>query len=164
MSIAFHLDKALYLSRAGRPGPVWIDIPLDVQAAQVEVDASRFSPERQTSSADAESLRASVSDTLALLKQAERPVILLGNGVRLANAVEEFRCVVEKLRIPVLTSWKAIDLATSVPLIAAARVRWDNAAQISRSRTATFCSRLERGWISARRANNQAALARGAKK
>ncbi|MBU4501731.1 MAG: thiamine pyrophosphate-binding protein, partial [Nanoarchaeota archaeon] len=89
--IRYHLEKALYLARTGRPGPVWLDIPLDVQSASIEekglvgFDHSEFQIDF-----DEETLRRQVKETIELLNQAERPVLLAGNGVRLAKVIPEF--------------------------------------------------------------------------
>lgn len=104
--IRFHLEKAVHLACSGRPGPVWIDIPLDVQAAQVEPACLEpFRPEEVADGEVEEAARA----TLELLRQSKRPVILAGNGIRLAGALGEFESLLEKLKIPVLLTWKAAD-------------------------------------------------------
>ena len=111
--IRFHLERAVHLARMGRPGPVWIDIPLDVQGAMVDESALRpFAPE----GADAatlvfgDELAAAVRRTIDLLNAAERPVVLIGNGVRLAGARAEMRFLIERLALPVLTTWPAHDM------------------------------------------------------
>lgn len=110
-AIRYHLEKALYLARSGRPGPVWLDIPLDVQAAEVDVDGLiAFDPQEATAPTASDRLAEQVRRTIELLNQAERPVILVGNGVRLARAQTEFLELCEQLQIPVLTTWKALDL------------------------------------------------------
>ena len=110
-SIRYHLEKALYLARNGRPGPVWLDIPLDVQAAQVEAaEMKGFDPAEIAQPAQPSLLRQQVSHTIQLLNQAARPVVLVGNGVRRAKAVDEFLQLIEVLKVPVLTTWRTIDL------------------------------------------------------
>lgn len=105
--IRFHLDRALYEMRHGRRGPVWIDIPLDVQAAQVDPDALEgWDPPVDLGS----DLSASVAKLRAALARAERPLILAGHGVRVAGAAEEFRDFAEAAEIPVVTTWNALDL------------------------------------------------------
>jgi acetolactate synthase-1/2/3 large subunit len=106
-SIRYHLEKALYLARSGRPGPVWIDIPLDVQAATIDPTAlPGFEPELSHGSV----LVDQVAHAIQLLNEATRPVLLLGNGVRLSGAYALVRPFVESLQIPVLTTWLGIDL------------------------------------------------------
>jgi acetolactate synthase I/II/III large subunit len=109
-SVRYHLEKAVYLARSGRPGPVWIDIPLDIQAAMIDVGKlSGFDPREVAVTDDLAALRRQISDTIQLLNQSERPVILAGNGIRLSNAYDKFLQLIELLRIPVLTTWKTID-------------------------------------------------------
>jgi len=117
-SIRYHLEKALYLARHGRPGPIWIDIPLDVQAAEInETELQNFDPGEIANPFDPDLLRRQVSEAIQLLNQAERPVILVGNGVRLAKALDDFRELIEILQVPVLNTWKAADfLAEDHPL------------------------------------------------
>jgi acetolactate synthase-1/2/3 large subunit len=109
-TIRYHVDKALHLARTGRPGPVWLDLPLDVQSAQVDPETmTGYTPEPAPPH-DGPSLEEQVARTIALLNRSERPVLLLGNGVRLAGAEEEFFRLVDLLKIPVLTTWLAIDI------------------------------------------------------
>lgn len=112
LDIKFHLEKAYYLCRTGRPGPVWIDIPLDIQAAQIDPSSLvGYIPETKINEIE-EKQRISdlVSQTIALLRQAKRPIIWAGNGVRLAEAQDEFIALVEKLNIPVLLTWLGLDM------------------------------------------------------
>jgi len=116
-SIRYHLEKAVYLARNGRPGPVWIDIPLDVQAGMIdEKKLKRFEPSELPKTKNKE-LEILVDKTIQLINQSERPVILAGNGVRLSAALDDFLKLIRYLKIPVLTTWKAIDfLAEDDPL------------------------------------------------
>jgi acetolactate synthase-1/2/3 large subunit len=102
----------MWLAKNGRPGPVWIDIPLDVQAANInENTLDGFHPEASDhpSGMKDDHLTSQVGRAVALLNQAKRPVILAGNGIRLAGALGHFLALIEKLHIPVLTTWKAAD-------------------------------------------------------
>ena len=104
--IRFHLEKALWLATHGRKGPVWIDIPLDVQAAQVDpATLTGFTPAVE----DTRSFTGEIDRTLAALACAHRPVIYAGNGVRTAGMLDTFHTLVERLRLPVLLTWKAAD-------------------------------------------------------
>lgn len=107
--IGYHLEKAVSIAKSGRPGPVWIDIPLDVQAAVIDTEFLRqhkfFKPQREHWI-----LEERIAKALSLLIVAKRPVILAGNGIRLANAQDEFLELAEQLRIPVLTSRLGLDL------------------------------------------------------
>jgi acetolactate synthase-1/2/3 large subunit len=107
-TIRYHLEKAIHLANDGRRGPVWLDIPLDVQAAQIDPDelTGYTAP---VESVDDE-LTAQVRELLDLLRAAERPVIVAGNGIRAAGAVGEFRHALDALQVPVLTTWLGMDL------------------------------------------------------
>jgi acetolactate synthase-1/2/3 large subunit len=107
--IRFHLEKAVYLAREGRPGPVWIDVPLDVQAADIDVASLRaFVPDPDAQAPGPSSQ--DVQQVIALLAKAERPIILVGNGVRLAHATQQFKALAARLDVPILATWLAIDL------------------------------------------------------
>lgn len=108
-SIRYHLEKAAYLSRKGRPGPVWIDIPLDVQGSMIDEDLLKgFSPDELPERKNPK-LGGLVEDAINRLNNAERPVVLAGQGIRLAKAEEEFFEVIGRLNIPVLTTWRMSD-------------------------------------------------------
>jgi acetolactate synthase-1/2/3 large subunit len=107
--IRYHLEKAVYCAKHGRPGPSWLDIPLDVQAAMVDPDSLEpFRPEPDDT--DMARLRDQVRETINLLRTARRPVIIAGNGVRLAHAEKVFLDIVEMLKIPVVVSKLGQDL------------------------------------------------------
>jgi acetolactate synthase-1/2/3 large subunit len=110
-TIRYHMEKAAYLARCGRPGPVWIDIPLDVQAAQIDVETLHsFDPAEVEKPWEQTPVRELAAQTIRWLNQAERPVILVGNGVRIAGAETLFQQLVEVLKIPVLTTRLGVDL------------------------------------------------------
>lgn len=109
--IQYHIEKALHLAKTGRPGPVWLDIPLDVQSAMVdETSMQHFSNDENATGTDETMLAHQVVAAVELIKNAERPVLLVGNGVRLSDAIDELYRLVDVLQIPVLTTWKALDL------------------------------------------------------
>ena len=110
-SVRYHLEKALWLARNGRRGPVWLDFPLDVQAAQVEPDQQRgFDPVSEQLAETSTDIAEPLGQTIDLLARSERPVLLLGNGVRLASAADRVDALVEKMGVPVLTTWLGLDL------------------------------------------------------
>ena len=112
--IRYHLEKAVYLARSGRPGPVWIDVPLDVQASIIDPEKIYgFDPKEVDQQFDKEALGKQVAQVIELLDCAERPVILAGNGIRLAGAQVDFRQLVDRLGIPVLTTRLGVDLLPS---------------------------------------------------
>lgn len=107
LTIRYHLEKALYLAKSGRPGPVWLTIPLDVQAAMIdEKKLKGFTPNGRKARIEGRKIR----QVIELLARSERPVILAGNGIRLAGAQKEFIRLIERLQVPVLTTWRADDL------------------------------------------------------
>ena len=110
-TIRYHLEKAVYLARLGRPGPVWIDVPLDVQAAQIEPERlSGFDAAEVEKPWEKVPLDDLARQTIRLLNQSERPVILVGNGARLAGGETLFRQLAGELGVPVLTTRLGIDL------------------------------------------------------
>jgi acetolactate synthase-1/2/3 large subunit len=112
--IRYHLEKALFLALEGRPGPVWIDVPIDVQAALVEQDTlPGFDPASETTEHASSDVNSAARDVLSRLAAAKRPVLLAGGGVRIAKAAEVFRAVVERLGVPVTTAFNAHDLLES---------------------------------------------------
>jgi acetolactate synthase I/II/III large subunit len=108
-SVRYHLEKAAYLAVSGRPGPVWIDIPLDVQACPIDTDRlPGFDP--PAAAQQSVCLDQQVSETIRALNRSDRPLLLAGNGIRLSRAEEEFRELLGVLDIPLETTWLAIDL------------------------------------------------------
>lgn len=108
--IRYHLEKALFLAVHGRPGPVWLDVPLDVQGAVVETEELKgFCPKEDLLGEEKEIPEAIIKKTLDKIMQSSRPVLFPGNGVRLAGAVEEFRELAEVLGVPVVTGMSSVD-------------------------------------------------------
>lgn len=100
-TIRYHLEKALHLATTGRPGPVLLDLPLDIQGASIDPEELEgFEP--QAASADVDT--AQIIEVVRLLRAARRPILLAGYGVRCAGAVESFRCLADQLGVPVVTS------------------------------------------------------------
>lgn len=105
--IRYHMERAYYEAVSNRPGPVWLSIPLDVQAAEIDPNQLEgyIIPE-----GNAQDVSGEIGKTISLLKEARKPVILAGNGIKLGNALDDFYKLLEILQIPVLTTWKAIDI------------------------------------------------------
>lgn len=112
--IRYHLDRAVYEAVNGRKGPVWLDIPLDVQASMIdETDLRGWKPEtvsKQETDERRKCLEQQVLEMIDHLNTAQRPVLLAGNGIRLSQGQKEFEELVQTLHIPVLTTWNGIDL------------------------------------------------------
>ena len=111
--IRYELDKAIDIALSGRPGPVWLDIPLDVQAAMVDEKSLReFSIGDQCSevSDQLSVISNQLDELLERLANAKSPVIYVGNGVRLADRVEEFIRLAERLNVPVVTAISGSDI------------------------------------------------------
>ena len=106
LSIRYHLERAWHLAKSGRPGPCWLDIPVDVQSAQVDKATLRaYDPAEDAPLWSEPEVRKQCSQVLERIRAAKRPVILAGTGVRIADALDEFHQLVEKLQIPVTTAW-----------------------------------------------------------
>lgn len=127
----YTMEKALWMAQSGRPGPVWIDVPVDVQAALIDPSTQRgFDPKADWAGEDyalptearrlrGEALSASVAKVLSVLKEAKRPVLMAGTGIRISGSYDIFHRVIEKLGMPVTTCWNAHDLMwTDHPLFA----------------------------------------------
>jgi acetolactate synthase-1/2/3 large subunit len=110
-SIRYHLEKAIYLATHGRPGPCWIDIPVDVQGAQIDPDQlGGFDPTELDEPWQRLDLAQVSVDILARIRAAKRPVVFAGPGIRLSGQCDAFIRLVEKLGIPVVTGFNAHDL------------------------------------------------------
>lgn len=105
--IKYYLEKALYEATSGRPGPVWLDIPQDIQAVLVEPSQLEgFTLPKPTEI----NWATQIEEINKLLKSSERPLIWVGHGVRLAKGEKEFLKLLEKLKIPTLTAWNGADI------------------------------------------------------
>ena len=109
--VKYHIDKALYLATTGRPGPVWLDIPLDIQGGYIDTDSFvEFNPAEIEETLPPKVSESVIDRVIELVNKAKRPVINAGNGIRIAGAHPEFLQLVKKLDIPVVTGWDSIDL------------------------------------------------------
>ena len=106
--IRYHLEKAAYLAMNGRRGPVWLEIPLDIQSAMIDEDKLQgYDPPQQSDAVHTQDAK----EIYQLMNNAQRPAILIGNGVRCC-ASREFIDWIHELNIPVLSSWRARDVLT----------------------------------------------------
>lgn len=121
--IRFCLEKALYYAKEGRPGPCWLDIPLDIQGAWIETDnLKKFIPPADFNNSDTdEVVDCKIQEIISRLKQAERPVLYAGNGIRISGGAELFHQLVKLWQIPVVTCWNSIDLMNTEDIYYAGR-------------------------------------------
>lgn len=118
--VIYELGKAFHIALSGRPGPCWIEIPMNVQSALIdETDLELFDPATfESASVLADDLRGQVDAVVTLLRSAKRPVLWLGHGIRLAGAVDLIEPVLDRLNAPALVSWAGIDMVDSMhPLV-----------------------------------------------
>ena len=108
------MEKAYHLAVSGRPGPVWIDIPVDIQAKMIDPDTlESYDPSKDKIDVPEPVTDYTVSEVISKIKNAKRPVLYAGSGIRTSGAFDVFNKVVAKLGIPVVTGWNSIDLCES---------------------------------------------------
>jgi len=109
--ILYHLEKAYYLAVHGRPGPCWLDIPLDVQGAIIDTKKlKKYNPQEDIREIAPKVSEKTVLKILERIQKAERPVILAGSAVRSSGAFDNFHKLIKKLNVPVVTAWNAHDV------------------------------------------------------
>ena len=109
--IRYALERGWHLATTGRPGPIWIDIPVNYQGGYIETDALEgYDPAEDDAKLPPAVDDATIQTVLEKIKNAKRPVFHAGYGIRLSGGYEKFRSVVEKLNIPIVTYWNAVDL------------------------------------------------------
>jgi acetolactate synthase I/II/III large subunit len=111
-SIRYHVEKALFYTKNNRPGPVWLDIPLDVQSMEIEPSTlvGFASDNLQSTEEFNGQLQNDVKQLVSMINKSKRPIIWAGNGIHLAGAEYSFRNIVNKLEIPILLTWLGMDL------------------------------------------------------
>tara|TARA_R110000823_G_scaffold306409_1_gene428804 strand:- start:2235 stop:3971 length:1737 start_codon:yes stop_codon:yes gene_type:complete len=108
--IKYHLERALHEAKSGRPGPVWLDIPLDVQKTEIEPNnLSGYKPDNKIIS----SSKDDINQVINKLKLAKKPLLIVGNGVRLSNGLKELNDFLEKTNIPVISSTNGNDIVNN---------------------------------------------------
>ena len=108
--ISYHLEKAYYLTMNGRPGPVWIDVPMDVQSAEIEISKLRHFSEKELYLGKKSVTDKEIKGLIKDLSNSKRPIILAGQGVRISGAIEAFDKLVHKHNIPFVCSRLGTDL------------------------------------------------------
>lgn len=111
MQIRYALEKGWHLATTGRPGPVWIDIPVDFQGSSIETDELEgYDPSEDDAKLPPPVQKDVVRTVLEKIRNAKRPVFHAGYGIRLSGGYEAFRKAAQKLNIPIVTYWNAVDL------------------------------------------------------
>ena len=112
--VKYHIDKAIYIATHGRPGPVWLDIPLNVQGALIdETTLKNYDNNEDKIEISPDILKQQVTEIIELLNKAERPVIIAGHGIRIAKSQTLFLEILKDLQIPVLSTFNGLDLIAS---------------------------------------------------
>jgi acetolactate synthase-1/2/3 large subunit len=151
------LEQAFHEAHTGRPGPVWVDVPQDLQWAQVEPESLvGYTPPVSDAPAHADMQQAAAT-TLELLETAQRPLLWVGHGIRLSHCEEAFRRVFDALGVPALVSWQAADLVPDEHPLYVGRAgtygqRWANLALQNCDLLITLGTRLalpQRGYVDA---------------
>ena len=106
--IKFHLEKAYYLTNNGRKGPVWLDIPLDIQASFINVKKLRnFTPEKNRVP------ETNFSEIIKMISEANQPLIICGNGIHISETENDIKDLIQMLQIPFVSTWTAKDIFSS---------------------------------------------------
>lgn len=112
-NIKYELEKMVYIAKNGRPGPVWLDVPLDVQGALIEpANLRSFSP-TETDAIKTKPTKEELKQFKKLLRASKRPVIIAGQGIRIAKTLDTFKGFIEKFNIPVVNTYLGIDVLSS---------------------------------------------------
>lgn len=109
--IRYEMEKAWYLSKSGRPGPVWVDIPVNYQGQFIDTDELEgYEPDKANADLPPAVSEEIIGKVAEELRNAKRPVFYAGYGIRLSGAYDIFRALSKKLNIPIVTYWNAVDL------------------------------------------------------
>ena len=115
--IRYHLEKALYLAKNGRPGPVWLDIPLDIQQAQINPDElETYAPENQ------QEYDYKLDELLSLLNSSKRPIFIAGYGLKLSKQNKLFLNLADEFNIPIVTTKNGFDIVANDNRLLAGRI------------------------------------------
>lgn len=110
-NIEFELSNALRIATEGRPGPVWIDVPLDIQSQKFNRKTINYRKIKKHNSNTPDNKK--ISKTLKLINESKRPIVLIGNGVHISNSEKKFFKFLKKTNIPFLSTWNASDIVPS---------------------------------------------------
>lgn len=108
-SIRYHMEKAFHLATTGRPGPVWIDVPMDVQSAYIDPKMlMEFNPTHEV--ATIYNVKSKLNELIRMLQNSKRPLIVAGQGIRQSDSMKEFKKLVNYLDIPIMFSRLGLDI------------------------------------------------------
>ena len=106
LMVEYHVNKAIYIAMHGRPGPCWVDVPLNIQSATIETDdLVKYDPAEDAAELPKPISPDTAHEVIERLKNAKRPLILAGTAIRLADCHDEFLELINKLNVPVVTAW-----------------------------------------------------------
>lgn len=110
--IRYVLEKAFYIARSGRPGPVLIDIPMNLQRAQIDpAKLRKFNPSEIKIDVDSTTtVKDNIKKAIEIIKKAARPVVIAGGAIRYADQIKEFNQFIKALGFPVVSTWSGIDV------------------------------------------------------
>ncbi len=102
-SIRYHLEKAVHLAKHGRPGPVWIDVPLDVQSSTIDETILKGYNTKELEKDD-KYINSNIENFITLLKESKKPIVIFGQGIRIGNCIEKFKKLLECMNVPCISS------------------------------------------------------------
>lgn len=110
--IKFYLEKAIYIAKSGRPGPVLLDIPMNLQRAQINPNKlKKFDDKEVRIDVDSQKkVKTSIKKAVEIIKAAKRPVLIAGGAIRYADQTKQFERLADLLGIPVVATWSGIDV------------------------------------------------------
>ncbi|MDR2818678.1 MAG: thiamine pyrophosphate-binding protein [Endomicrobium sp.] len=111
--LSFHLEKAYYMATSGRPGPVWIDVPLDIQRKEVSEQKIFFQPQNDINMHSAVQRKENADKVFSLLQNSKKPLVIAGQGIRLSNSQNKLKTFIERYNIPMVTTRLGIDIIES---------------------------------------------------
>lgn len=110
-TIRYHLERALYLAANGRPGPVWLDVPINIQGMMIDPEQLQsYDPKEDQINFETKNLETTIQDIIHQLSIAKAPIIYAGTGIRLSEQYDVFFKLIERLNVPVVTAWNSNDL------------------------------------------------------
>ncbi|MDR1433890.1 thiamine pyrophosphate-binding protein [Candidatus Endomicrobiellum devescovinae] len=111
--LSFYLEKAYYMATNGRPGPVWIDVPLDIQRKEVSEQKIFFQPQNDINMHSVVQRKENVDKVFSLLQNSKKPLVIAGQGICLSNSQNKLKTFIERYNIPIVTTRLGIDIIES---------------------------------------------------